>query len=236
VLGATGSPEGGDAGEQREIFRRASDEDVNTYRANLQREERLFEQCRELAAEHAPDMKPVACHLLIGEPKLVLFFTAEGRIDFRALLKAMNANLRMRVELRQIGARDVSRMFGGMGPCGGSFCCSTFLRKPPSVSIRMAKTQNLSLSSTKASGPCGRLLCCLSYEHEFYQEARRAIPAEGTELTVDGRDVRVVEVNPVSGVLWVRDSEGGYFTVRTCRFRYDQERKEWQVTDCPSDS
>lgn len=236
VIGPASRRNGRGKVEEKPPVRKATDEELTRYESNLRRERELFVQCRELIDRYVPHMKPVACHLVLGEQKLVLFFSSEGRVDFRELLKAMNSAFRMRVELRQIGPRDVARVVGGLGPCGRPLCCHSMYYCLPAVSIKMAKTQNLSLSSSQISGPCGRLLCCLAYEQGFYEEKRHSLPAEGTRVTLEEKIVRITEINPVGGRVTLRDEEGMDFTLPLCRLRYDGSRKQWEITQCNQDA
>jgi len=137
----------------------------------------------------------VSAHYLLDEQKILFFFTAENRVDFRDLVKDLVAVFKMRIELRQIGVRDEARVLGGLGICGRVLCCNCVTDRLRPVSIKMAKEQNLTLNSMKISGPCGRLLCCLSYEFDVYREARQQFPPVGTRIPYDGEEFRVAEIN-----------------------------------------
>jgi cell fate regulator YaaT (PSP1 superfamily) len=190
------------------IERSASAEDLEKSEKNDEQERHAFSVCKQKIDEHKLEMKLVSVHYLLEEAKVLFFFTAENRVDFRELVKDLVAVFKTRIELRQIGVRDESRVVGGLGLCGRGFCCNTVSDKLKPVSIKMAKDQNLSLNSMKISGSCGRLLCCLAYEHNFYNEQRRLLPQEGCKITHDGALWKVIEVNAVMGRLRVSAEDG----------------------------
>ena len=150
----------------RPVVRRATPEDVKAVEKNKEREARAMSICQQKIAEHELEMKLVSAEYSFDGSKVLFFFTSEGRVDFRALVKDLAGALHTRIELRQIGVRDEAKLLGGLGICGKPFCCSQFLDEFQPVSIKMAKTQNLSLNPTKISGTCGRLMCCLKYEQD----------------------------------------------------------------------
>ncbi len=160
----------------RPLVRLATEKDLETVRRNREKEERAFAICQEKIVQHGLDMKLVDVEYNFEGNKILFFFTSEGRVDFRALVKDLAGVFHSRIELRQIGVRDEAKMLGGLGICGKPFCCSTFLDEFQPVSIKMAKTQNLSLNPTKISGTCGRLMCCLKYEQEAYEDAVKRMP------------------------------------------------------------
>ena len=162
----------------RTVVRVATDKDVETVNQNKEKEEKAFKVCQEKIAEHGLDMKLVDAEYSFEGNKVLFFFTSEGRVDFRALVKDLAASLHARIELRQIGVRDEAKMLGGLGICGKPFCCSQFLNEFQPVSIKMAKTQSLSLNPTKISGTCGRLMCCLKYEQDAYEDAVKRCPKQ----------------------------------------------------------
>lgn len=171
----------------RPVLRRATPEDQLTREKNKEKEARAFQICQEKIAEHGLEMKLVEAEYSFEGNKVLFFFTAEGRVDFRALVKDLASAIHARIELRQIGVRDEAKMIGGLGICGRPFCCSQFLDGFLPVSIKMAKTQNLSLNPTKISGTCGRLMCCLKYEQNVYEDAAKRMPkAESFVQTPDG--------------------------------------------------
>ncbi|MDR2194693.1 MAG: hypothetical protein LBP19_09590 [Treponema sp.] len=179
------------------IERLATDYDLNKAAGNKILEEEAFTIAKEKIAVHRLGMKLVSVHYLLEDPKILFFFTADNRIDFRELVKDLVSIFKARIELRQIGIRDEARVLSGLGICGRGYCCRTVSDKLKPVSIKMAKEQNLSLNSMKISGPCGRLLCCLSYEHCFYCEQRRSCPHEGMRVSYNGALWRILEVNVV---------------------------------------
>jgi cell fate regulator YaaT (PSP1 superfamily) len=190
------------------IERVATDIDLEKERINKSKEEEAFKICKQKISDRNMEMKLISVHFLIEESKIIFFFTAENRVDFRELVKDLVAIFKTRIELRQIGIRDEARIAGGLGICGRSFCCHAISDKLKPVAIKMAKEQNLSLSSMKISGPCGRLLCCLAYEHGFYAEQRRAMPGEGTKIVSDGTLWKITEVNAVCGMISLSSEDG----------------------------
>ena len=171
----------------RTVVRVATEKDLETVKQNREKEEKAFKVCQEKIAEHELDMKLVDAEYSFEGNKVLFFFTSEGRVDFRALVKDLAASLHARIELRQIGVRDEAKMLGGLGICGKPFCCSQFLNEFQPVSIKMAKTQSLSLNPTKISGTCGRLMCCLKYEQDAYEDAVKRCPKQESFVeTPDG--------------------------------------------------
>ena len=160
----------------RPMVRIATERDLETVQKNHEKEKRAFAICQEKIAAHGLEMKLVEVEYNFEGNKILFFFTAEGRVDFRALVKDLAGVFHARIELRQIGVRDEAKMLGGLGICGRPLCCASFLDEFQPVSIKMAKTQNLSLNPTKISGTCGRLMCCLKYEQEAYEDAVRRMP------------------------------------------------------------
>lgn len=186
------------------IIRRATAEDLEIVAQNREKEERAFKICEEKIAKHGIDMKLVNTEYTFDNSKILFYFTADGRVDFRALVKDLASVFRTRIELRQIGVRDESKMLGGLGICGRPFCCSSFLGDFQPVSIKMAKEQGLSLSPVKISGTCGRLMCCLKYEQEAYSDLLKRTPKIGAIVsTPDGRG-EVIDSNLLTGTLRVK--------------------------------
>lgn len=167
----------------KKVIRIATDEDKKIYEDNIKKTTEAFRICNEKVEQHKLDMKLVDVEYTFDNGKILFYFTAEGRIDFRNLVKDLAAIFKTRIELRQIGVRDETKMMGGIGICGREICCSTYLGNFQPVSIRMAKEQNLSLNSVKISGVCGRLMCCLKYEQETYEEILKYMP--GVEAIVE---------------------------------------------------
>lgn len=171
----------------RPMLRLETEEDKATLQANKEKEAKAFRICQEKIARHGLDMKLVEVEYSFDGSKILFFFTSEGRVDFRALVKDLASVFHTRIELRQIGVRDEAKMLGGLGICGRPFCCCGFLDEFQPVSIKMAKTQSLSLNPTKISGTCGRLMCCLKYEQDAYEDAASRMPkAESFVETPDG--------------------------------------------------
>ena len=186
------------------VTRMADAVDVRRMQQNRADEKRAFSVCEERIAKHKLDMKLVDVEYTLDRNKILFYFTADGRIDFRDLVKDLAGVFRTRIELRQIGVRDESKMLGGLGICGQPFCCSRFLRDFQPVSIKMAKEQGLSLNPAKISGSCGRLMCCLAYEQPAYEYLNRITPGVGSIVNTPEGVGAVVETNVISGTLRVR--------------------------------
>ncbi len=188
----------------KKVLRSATEEDRRHYEENNIRRQEAFHICREKIAEHNIDMKLVDVEYTFDNNKLLFYFTADGRVDFRELVKDLASIFRTRIELRQIGIRDEAKLMGGLGVCGRPFCCHSFLSDFVQVSIKMAKEQNLSLNSAKISGTCGRLMCCLRYEYDVYEEELKKTPKlDAVVETPDGEGV-VCEVIPLAGLVRVK--------------------------------
>ena len=186
------------------VTRMADAVDVRRMQQNRADEKRAFSVCEERIAKHKLDMKLVDVEYTLDRNKILFYFTADGRIDFRDLVKDLAGVFRTRIELRQIGVRDESKMLGGLGICVQPFCCSRFLRDFQPVSIKMAKEQGLSLNPAKISGSCGRLMCCLAYEQPAYEYLNRITPGVGSIVKTPEGVGAVVETNVISGTLRVR--------------------------------
>jgi len=185
------------------VLRFATEADLNTVKENKEKEKEAFDICLKKINEHKLDMKLVDVEYTFDRNKILFYFTADGRVDFRELVKDLASVFRTRIELRQIGVRDESKKVGGLGICGRPFCCNTFLGDFQPVSIKMAKEQSLSLSPVKISGTCGRLMCCLKYEQEAYEHLLRVTPKNGAIVdTEEGRGT-VVDFNLLTGMLKV---------------------------------
>ena len=171
----------------KKVIRLATEEDAVTNEKNREKEKEAFTICEEKILNHGLDMKLIDVEITFDHNRLIFYFTSDGRVDFRELVKDLAAVFRTRIELRQIGVRDEAKMLNGIGICGRALCCATFLGDFHPVSIKMAKEQNLSLNPTKISGICGRLMCCLKYEEDVYEELNRKLPHVGDIIkTVDG--------------------------------------------------
>ncbi len=182
----------------KQVMKKADKKDYNKMMQNKQKEKEAFEICLKKIEKHKLVMKLIDVEYTFDNNKIIFYFTADGRVDFRELVKDLASVFKTRIELRQIGVRDESKMVGGIGPCGRPACCATFLGDFQPVSIKMAKEQSLSLSPTKISGLCGRLMCCLNYEHEHYEKTRKKMPRVGSEVsTPDGKGL-VMESNAIT--------------------------------------
>lgn len=188
----------------KSVTRPATKDDLLRDEKNRKAEEDAAVICKKKIAAHGLEMSLVDVEYTFDNAKLIFYFTCESRVDFRELVKDLASTFRTRIELRQIGIRDEAKMLGGLGVCGRKFCCSGFLSDFVQVSIKMAKEQNFSLNSSKVSGACGRLMCCLRYEHETYEEAIKNTPPVGSTVsTKDGAGV-VVETKPLAGEIKVK--------------------------------
>lgn len=185
----------------KKIIRAATPEDLNHLEENRKKEERAYGICLKKISEHDLKMKLVSVEYTFDNNKILFYFTADGRVDFRELVKDLAGVFRTRIELRQIGVRDEAKMLGGLGICGREFCCKGFLADFQPVSIKMAKEQGMSLNPVKISGTCGRLMCCLKYEQEAYSELLKTTPKIGAfVITPDGKGT-VVDQNIIKGIL-----------------------------------
>ena len=216
------------------VVRVATAEDVVHYEENRRGEKEAFAICQKKIAEHKLDMKLVSVEYTFDNSKILFYFTANGRVDFRSLVKDLASVFKTRIELRQIGVRDEAKMIGGLGPCGRPICCGTFLGDFQPVSIKMAKEQNLSLNPTKISGVCGRLMCCLKYEEDDYEQTRKKMPKVGKEvLTPDGPGV-VWDLNVIRETVRVRIQKGDSSEVKD--YPMDQVTRPGQQPAAPKES
>jgi len=185
------------------VIRVADENDLKRVEENKKKETEAFSVCLKKIEEHKLDMKLVDVEYTFDNNKVLFYFTADGRVDFRELVKDLASVFRTRIELRQIGVRDEAKMLGGLGVCGKPFCCSTFLGEFQPVSIKMAKEQGLSLNPAKISGTCGRLMCCLKYEEAAYQDLLAKTPKVGAYISTPEGKGNVCEVNLLTGMLKV---------------------------------
>lgn len=229
VLGLSKEPIGIKPSEVVDVERKANQDDLIKYESFKEKEEKAFKIFQEKVEAHHLEMKLIATYYLLEEQKVIFFFSADNRVDFRELVKDLVSVFKMRIELRQIGVRDESRITGGLGVCGRPYCCHAVSDRLRPVSIRMAKDQNLSLNSMKISGQCGRLLCCLSYEFECYTEARKKLPTEGIRLFYDGTNFRVMEINPLAAMVKMQGDDGRVLEVAASRF-VNKDGK-WRISD-----
>lgn len=209
------------------VIRQATENDLAHVEENKKRQEEAFKICEKKIAEHKLEMNLVDVEYTFDNNKILFYFTADGRVDFRSLVKDLASVFRTRIELRQIGVRDEAKMLGGLGVCGRPFCCHSFMGDFQPVSIKMAKEQGLSLSPVKISGTCGRLMCCLKYEQAAYTDLLKRTPKVGAIVkTPDGKGL-VIENNLIAGTLKVKldsapeDSAPASYTVKQVRILKD---------------
>lgn len=192
----------------KSVIRIATEADLKIVSDNAKKEKDAFAICEEKIINHKLDMKLVDVECTFDNNKLLFYFTSENRVDFRELVKDLAAVFRTRIELRQIGVRDESKFLGGLGICGRAFCCKTFLGEFQPVSIKMAKEQGLSLNPTKISGTCGRLMCCLKYEQDSYEDLLRITPKIGAYVETPNGKGYVEDVNLLTGMLKIKPEQG----------------------------
>jgi cell fate regulator YaaT (PSP1 superfamily) len=195
------------------VLRKANPKEISGYQKRLELEKKGFELCEKFAKELGLEMKLVDVECFFDRSKIIFYYTADGRIDFRELVKQLARALRMRIEMRQIGVRNETALLGGIGICGKEFCCSQFLRHFTSLSIKMAKEQGLILDPNKISGPCGRLLCCLAYESFIYREFMADLPKLDSKITLMGKTFRIVKYNFFQKTVTLETEEEGYLTI-----------------------
>ena len=217
--------------KEQKICRRATQADCELYELQQSKEASAFQICKEKILEHNLDMKLVSAHYCIDEKKILFYFTAENRVDFRQLVKDLVSVFKTRIELRQIGVRDEARVLGGMGVCGRTFCCHGVTDKLRAVSIKMAKEQNLTLNSMKISGPCGRLLCCLAYEYDTYREYRKALPSEGARIRTKRGTLKVVDINIFNHQARLEDEDGDTLLLPFDKLYHDSQSDQWRIQE-----
>lgn len=198
----------------RKIIRKTNPWDHHQIEKNKKKSRELIHVCEKKIAERRLPMKLVEGEYSFDRSKIIFYFTTEGRIDFRNLVKDLANTFRARIELKQIGVRDEAKLMGGYGPCGKELCCVKFLRDFEPVTIRMAKDQNLPLNPTKISGLCGRLMCCLSYENQTYKELMKGLPKVGHEIKTDKGKGKVVALNPLKRTVTVEIESGKQVEVK----------------------
>jgi cell fate regulator YaaT (PSP1 superfamily) len=209
------------------ILRPATPEDLEQYRQNLYMAKEAFGICRDKIAKHGLPMKLVHCEYAFDRTQLTFYFVAENRVDFRELVRDLAATFRTRIQLLQIGPRDQAKMMGGMGPCGLTLCCSTFLKEFTPISMKMAKDQSLFLNPVKFSGVCGKLMCCLQYEHEMYKDARSRLPRIGDAVPTPRGEGRVNDLNILKEEVMVEFPNGTIVTYAASELQWER-----QVTGC----
>ena len=222
----------------KEVIRVATAEDDEKARANNEKEKEAFKICLEKIKKHGLEMKLIDCEYTFDNNKVLFYFTADGRIDFRELVKDLASVFRTRIELRQIGVRDETKILGGIGSCGRPLCCHTHLSEFIPVSIKMAKEQNLSLNHTKISGVCGRLMCCLKHEEEVYEEANSKMPDVGDSVTtVDGLKGEVHSVSVLKQMVRVivelenDEKEARDYKVEDLTFKLKKKKEKLAMDD-----
>ncbi len=230
VLPPTEMPEEKIVAPLKGIIRIATAEDEESEKKNREKEEEAFGICLEKIAKHGLEMKLIAAEYTFDKNKLLFYFTADGRIDFRELVKDLASVFRTRIELRQIGVRDETKLRGGIGICGRALCCHTYLSEFAPVSIKMAKEQNLSLNPTKISGVCGRLMCCLKNEEEAYEELNRSLPNVGSRVkTPEGLNGEVQSVSvlkqKVKVIVTLENDEKEVREYQVAELKFKKERR-----------
>jgi len=210
----------------KKVVRIADQKDRIIVEENKAAAKEAYEVCGQKVNEHQLDMKLVDVEYTFDRNKVIFYFTADGRVDFRELVKDLAAIFRTRIELRQIGVRDEAKMLGGVGPCGRMLCCSTFLGDFDPVSIKMAKDQNLSLNPTKISGLCGRLMCCLKYENDNYESSKELLPDIGEYIETPNGRGKVIGLNILQHVMQVEFPSQG----RVLEYTLDEVLKEGAVS------
>ncbi|MGB9595502.1 MAG: PSP1 domain-containing protein [Candidatus Poribacteria bacterium] len=191
------------------ILRKATEEDKRHFEELKNKEKDAYAICLKKIKEHQLPMKLIKSHYSFDESKLTFYFTSDRRVDFRELVKDLAYIFKRRIELRQIGPKDEAQMLGGIGSCGQEICCTTFLRKPCNIPMKTAKEQNMTLTPSKISGICGRLLCCLKFESDWYQYIKKNMPQVGSKFELDGISGKVEEIDPFHGIIKVRDERSG---------------------------
>lgn len=202
--------------EIKPILRKATDEDYNEFLNNLKDAEIAISECNKIIEELGLEMRIINAQFTLERTQLLFNFTADGRVDFRELAKRLASIFHTRIELRQIGARDKAKEVGGIGICGGKLCCSRFLKQMDTISMNMAKDQNLALNPSKINGACGRLLCCLAYENDMYLENSKGMPSIGDTIKTDHGEGQVVSLDILN---------------RKCKVLVDGEKEDYFVDE-----
>lgn len=197
----------------RKVVRKATPEDLEQFEKNQQLEKDAFQFCLEKVKDKNLHMKLIKTEVLLDRSKILFYFTAEKRVDFRELVKDLAAQFRMRIEMRQIGVRDEAKIICGVGSCGRELCCAKFLNRFELVSVKMAKEQNIALNPTKISGICGRLMCCLAYEYPTYMELKKDLPRVGKHIVTRSGKGKVIRQNVLNQTITVQLEEGGEITI-----------------------
>jgi len=197
----------------RKVVRKATPEDLDQFEKNKRLEKDAYQFCLRKVNEKGLNMKLVKTEALLDRSKILFYFTAEKRVDFRELVRDLAAEFKMRIEMRQIGVRDEAKMVCGLGSCGRELCCSAYLNRFDLVSVKMAKEQNLALNPTKISGICGRLMCCLAFEYPTYVELKKDLPKVGKHITTKSGKGKIIRQNVLNQTVTVELEQGGEVTV-----------------------
>ncbi|MCX8117435.1 MAG: stage 0 sporulation family protein [Desulfobacterota bacterium] len=216
VLGTVLAPPSEKANSQKpagRVIRRATPEDLDQFEKNRRLEEEAFRFCLQKIGEKQLSMKLVKTEVLLDRSKILFYFTAEKRVDFRELVRDLAARFKTRIEMRQIGVRDEAKMLSGLGSCGRELCCAKFLNRFELVSVKMAKEQNIALNPAKISGICGRLMCCLAYEYPIYLDLKKDLPKVGKSITTRYGKGKVIRQNVLNQTITVQLEEGGEVTI-----------------------
>ncbi|WP_022818885.1 PSP1 domain-containing protein [Fusobacterium russii] len=209
------------------VLKLASPEEIEIYNIQKDAAEDAFQICKEKIKKHELEMKLITSEYTFDKTKLIFYFTANGRIDFRELVKDLALVFKTRIELRQIGVRDEARILGDIGPCGKELCCKTFINKFDSVSVKMARDQGLVINPTKISGVCGRLLCCINYEYTQYEEALRNFPAVNQIVRTEHGEGKVLSISPLNGFLYIDIPDKGISRINIKEVKFN--RKEANI-------
>lgn len=213
----------------KNVIRLANEEDLKMAEVNSGREKEAFDYCQKRIAERGMEMKLVRAEYLYDGSKIIFYFTADGRVDFRELVRDLAHHFHTRIEMRQIGVRDEAKLTGGIGICGRELCCCSFLTEFSPVSVKMAKEQGLALNPNKISGQCGRLLCCLSYEFKTYCDLKKGLPRCGKRVEFDGQQVDIIDVNIIGQKVTIGLEEGKRETLTAEEFRKGKLKKDQPV-------
>jgi len=203
------------------ILRPATPEDIQQHKSNLYLAKEAFGICKQKIAKHGLPMRLVHSEYAFDRSQLTFYFVAENRVDFRELVRDLAAAFRTRIQLLQIGPRDQAKMMGGIGPCGLTLCCSTFLKEFMPITMKMAKDQSLFLNPVKFSGVCGKLMCCLQYEHDMYKEARTRLPRIGQVVQTPRGEGRVNDLNLLKEEVMLEFSDGNIFTFAASELQWE---------------
>jgi len=218
-------------GELKKVVRRVTDRDRQQRERNEIRRDRAFRKCQELIVKHQLPMKLIDIDYVFDGSAITFYFTAEGRVDFRVLVRDLASALKTRIELRQIGVRDEAKMIGGLGPCGRTLCCALFLEEFYPISIRMAKEQHLPLNPAKISGVCGRLMCCLRYEQDSYRRFMIWVPGVGETVVTERGEARVVAHDVMSEKVTLELEGGERFTLPASYFGPEPAEVEIEIEE-----